>query len=905
MFMRKAVLLSLIVLLFPAHLTAETSVVHTGPDGIEFKNNRVSIIISGSAELVAIKEVASNDDIAAHDHAKIASAITKKGQTIYANKAALVGNTLYLTIGGVSTEIEVHAYDDYFTFEVKGTPSSDIETLTFLDFRLKYNFSAPNPLLGAGVALSLQTDPVFFPSGESKEIAGRCTAHIGMQGAKLAVIVCRKDDLRNILKKVYSSLPTLSVPFTKSGGAFSKDSALNEKDCLLIGDSNPSNVPQWLEFYSKLGVGQFDFLPGNKTFIQGDFTFPVTGSASEFKRLVANPLYERGIFSSLHTYSFYISYASKEILGNPHWQQQLEQRESFSLSKSLTESSGEIEVKGNRTALKDNAEYWAVHSPYLLIDNEIIKYSIGKNGFTSCIRGQCGTKASSHSAGSKVIVLGGNYSHFAPKPGSELFYEIARRTARTYNDGGFKGIYFDALDGLYVHLKYAGLEDYRWYYGASFVNEVLKNCNELPQVEYSTLYPSIWPARGRGGAWDTPNRGYKNFIDDHIRTNKLLIDRHYVTTLGWYDFYPYKGGQEGSFSTKYMFFDDVDYLGAKSIAYDQTMTYNSLKETDVNSIPAMRRNLDAFYQYNKLRVDGYFSESVKTVLRSGKYEYKLARKGGRWGFYEAVYCRSKLRDINESILVGVNPFKRQKPFIRIENLYSSDNRSSRTLLSFNESVDVRNQRCELSFTSPIDLSKHKALRIQLKGNGLESHDALCIRLCSSATSGYADYTVRTNFEGWRTVYLTDLDNAENPDLKFVGMDDELYRVHRYDVNYSKITTIQVFRSGECNGVKVKKVEAVPLSPNPLTNPTVHHDNTSITFIDTLNSGEYIEYKVGNKTAQIYDGIGNARTVSVERNGRFRIPSGEFELTVSGVPGLIDAPSEVTLTIGLYGGFIRN
>ena len=115
-------------------------------------------------------------------------------------------------------------------------------------------------------------------------------------------------------------------------------------------------------------------------------------------------------------------------------------------------------------------------------------------GRLTCLRGQCGTLAVEHKAGTTIRIIGGYYSHIAPQPGSELFYEIARRTAKAYNDGDFGGLFFDALDGLSVHLKYAGLEDYLWYYGASFVNEVLKYCKKTPIVEYSTLYPSLWAA---------------------------------------------------------------------------------------------------------------------------------------------------------------------------------------------------------------------------------------------------------------------------------------------------------------------------------------------------------------------------------------------------------------------------
>ena len=897
-------ILSMICMFISLLIYAGNPVVRNVKEGIEMRNDIASIIISEDAELFSCVEIATGDDIAAHDHTKIASITTKNGGIIQANKAVLEGDILRLFFGTIKVDLTIQAYSDYFTLEIQNDYSSSLESITFIDLKLKYNFSDSNPFLATGVAMSLETDPVFYSSGESREVSGRCTAHTGMKGAKLAVVACRKEKSRSILKKVYETVEPYSIPISKAGGPFALDNAVNKGDCIIVGELDSKRVGEYVDFCSRWGISQIDFHVG-KTFIQGDFSFPTTGSAAAFKTQIADPLKKAGIVSLLHTYSFYISYAATDILSNPKWQQQLESRESFTLNKGISASTSEIEVRGDRTRMKNDSDFWSSHSPYLLIDNELIKYSIGRNGFVSCQRGQCGTKASQHAAGAKVKIIGGYYSHIAPQPGSELFYEIAHRTADAYNEGGFSGFYFDALDGLLHHLKIAGLEEYRWYYGASFVNEVLKYCEGAPLVEYSTLYPTLWSARGRGGAWDTPNRGYRNFIDDHIKANKSLLSRQYVTTLGWFNFFPQNNSQKGSFSTKYLFFDDVDYLGYKAVAYDQTIVYNQLKIEDVDAIPALRRNLENYARYNNLRTSNYFSDKVKSILRQGDFEYRLVKKNGRWGFKEAVYLREKIHDISNTVLSGDNPFKRQKPFIRIENLYSSDSRSPITLSRYNERASLIGQLTKKVFSIPLDLSNHKAIKITLKGNGIDSQDALCIRLMSSSSSGYSDYIVRTNFDGWREIVLSDLDNAEYPKLKFKDMEDNLYQMHRMDMDYSHVTSMQVFVAGECRDIKIRSIEAVPLVSNTLTTPQITIGTASLTFMDTIQSGEYLEYQVGDKAALVYDGIGNSRVVTVSRSGRVRVPIGEFTASGTGTPELTNAPSEVTLTIGLYGQFIKN
>ena len=94
-------------------------------------------------------------------------------------------------------------------------------------------------------------------------------------------------------------------------------------------------------------------------------------------------------------------------------------------------------------------------------------------------------------------------------------------------------------------------------------------------------------------------------------------------------------------------------------------------------------------------------------------------------------------------------------------------------------------------------------------------------------------------------------------------------------------------------------------PNALTNPTIMLNKAMVTFEGTLQSGEYLEYNAGENNAIIYDSIGNARIVNAYRKGKFMVPKGAFNATVSGIPEHDNMPAEVSLTFGLYGAFIHN
>lgn len=906
--MLRNVIVHLGCLLSSIPLVAGNVIFQNTQEGIELRNDYVSIVISENAELISCIDLKSGDDIAIHNHNKIASLVTMDGKTMTASRAEAMGNILQLTIGDNKIYLEVVSFNHYFTVEVKNESLSNVKSLTFLDLRFQYDFLKPNVFLATGVAMSLQTNQYFYPSGEAKAVYGSCSSQTGIKGAKLAIIACGKARLRYVMQEVYNSLPKGALPISSSGGPFALDNELVKMDCLSTKEANPETLQSYIDVFSKIGVKQFDFLLGGDTFIQGQFTFPKFGTAGEFKRQISDPLIKSGIVPTMHSFSFYIDYGAKEILSDPYWQEQLEFQSSFLLSKALSVEGTELiylDRKEEFIELCNDAERKRFCSPYMLIENEIVKFSLENDRHIIIQRGQCGTKAANHKSGSRARVIGGYYSCIAPQPDSELFYEVARRTAKAYNEAGFRGIYFDAFDGLQYHLEHIGLGEYLWYYGASFINEFVKHCEVSPMVEYSWLYPSIWSARGRGGAWDIPYRGYKEFVRRHSLSNQQLLDRMYVPTLGWFNMYPNQDREPWDYSTKYVFEDDVDYIGTLSIAYNQTMVYNHIKASDLDRLPAMRRNVERYALYSKLRNESYFPERVLNIIKKSEYEYRLEKRGSKWGFREAKYYRTKLNDISKNQLNGVNPFKKQIPFIRLENLYSSTCKTTISLISFDESKDFIGQNCCKTMPKAIDLRHNLGLRVSVKGNGKESSDAICIRLLSTNNSGVADFVIRTNFDGWRKIVLPSIDNGENPELSFDGMDTNIHKVHRFDVDFSKINTIQIYKSGNCKGVKIKEIEAVPLMQNPIENPTIKIANGTITFLDTIKSGEYVEYNLGDKRATVFDHIGNRRDVVVVKKGKLKVANGPFSASVSGETGLSGAPAEVVLTFGFYGSFIHN
>lgn len=56
--------------------------------------------------------------------------------------------------------------------------------------------------------------------------------------------------------------------------------------------------------------------------------------------------------------------------------------------------------------------------------------------------------------------------------------------------------------------------------------------------------------------------------------------------------------------------------------------------------------------------------------------------------------------------------------------------------------------------------------------------------------------VRTNSDGWKDIVLSDSDNADIPDLQFKGMEDQDIQMHRTTADFIKISSLQVYLSGD-------------------------------------------------------------------------------------------------------------
>ena len=777
---------------------------------------------------------------------------------------------------------------DYVSFEVLDELPEGYYSMTFVETPLILDMNDPDSFCAVGYAMNAKFKPHFYPSPIEQAIRGEVFAELGCRGAKLAVLTSRIGVLREAMKRVNHDIDPRQMTLNIMGGSYAADWEENYGTYTIISDvADPSDMSKMCERFRKYGVRQIDFHQGT-AFIQGDFHFledKYRGSAAEFRKKVTEPLAREGFSSGLHTYAHYISKNCLKYTTDPWAQKQLFTTETMTLAADMDEYMTFLPTVEDSSEVSLITAFRVKNSLYLLVDEEIMKYSaVAKEGLT-VERGVCGTRIAPHAKGAKIGHLGMMFRYFMPQLGSELFYEIARNTARTFNEGGFRMIYLDALDGLSMFEPKLG-----WYYTAQFVLEILRYTERPPLLEYSTLYPLLWYARSRIGAWDNATNGYKKFINEHIRFNTESPHAYALPyQLGWYCLYPlmrYTDAFPGS-QVKRMYRDDVDMLGVRALGYNHGMSYNPLTEESLTGCPAFARNVKRFAEYEKLRVQKYFSEDALARLRKLDEEFTLVHENGSYALAPASYTHVKVYtdDLYRRTLHGENPYQSQTPMLRIEILYTQ---------AKGESIPLPIASCT-EFDPMLDISKTPVLRIRARGNN--STDAMLIKFENPFhKDGHTLYfEVPFDYEGEREFLLAENDNGEFPTEKYEGYERRVCSESLGVVQFQYISGMHIFKHGTCEGAELLSIEAVPCRAASVTDPSVTYAGKTLKFCCTLTGGDALEYRDGQ--AVVSDWRGNLRKVAVEGEA-FLLPEGAYTVLYSDASHEKDA--RVKLTVGITG-----
>lgn len=823
----------------------------------------------------------------------VPSALTLKGDVI----------TVDTPIG--SFDVRCEEKDSYFTFELISSLSEASYKALLAHARYNYDYKDKSNTGAVGIAITYWADPSFYPDAKSLETKAEVTRTLRDKGAKYALIIAPINEQKDIIKEVSLTIDKNTGIVSKIGGAWGRDSRLNFGNYSLQYSTERNYIKNNVDTFKEMSIDQLDFHQGNGTFRQGDFHHYHYENHAEFKKYVSDVLEENGMSAGLHTYSFYLAYNCSPYLSNPKWQKQLGCIGEYTVAEDIGEDDKFIKIEEPTSAIYANRGFNARNSPFILVGEEIMYFVITENGLQIDARGCVGTKKVAHKKGEKIRHIDGKYAGLAPIPGSELYLEIAKETAKAYNEGGFKMIYLDALDGVRAHVG----KGEQWYYYAMFVCEILKYCNSDPLIEFSDFTPSLWGARGRIGAYDFPTRNYKYFNKFHSNDNEKYIDRYSAPTLGWYDFYPQQGDYPGNFACKYQHTDDIDFMGTLAVAYDYSSVSNGIGKGALTRYKALRRNMSLYKKYDDLRKAEYFSSDIREKLANGKFEYQLKEKRGkRYVFVEKSYQPKRLFDLSDperNTAEFKNPFGPQMPSVRIEASLSTAGQNPQVLLPLDENKELTSQNLKCMFGTEINIKDRLALKVRVCGNGKKGGAvAISFHSWSVSDPGRIMYYIDTDFKGWREFVLVEAHNGERLDLPLhqpvVKETTIFWQVHRAAHNADRLKGIEIETVGDMTGVKMSSITVYEHTYEILKNPTVKIGEGSLMFECELMSSDFIEFDGEN--AKVVDRFGNEKPIWFKAEN-FKAPRGKFKASLE-ARALNRTTPQAKFTLGFTGKEVK-
>ncbi len=534
-----------------------------------------------------------------------------------------------------------------------------------------------------------------------------------------------------------------------------------------------------------------------------------------------------------------------------------------------------------------------------------------------------------------------------PQGDSDLFTEVAQKTADLYNACGFDMLYLDALDGVGI---LAGGEN-GWHYSAKFACEVARRLDRPAVMEMSTFSHHLWTLRSRMEAWDCPARGVKDYADLHVLRNLRWKSAFLPTHLGWWATFEWKGVQP-----ERSFLDDLEYVCAKALATDSSLSYvvgftpDELARGNAQRLAAIAK------RYENLRSADTVPDSIKAQLAVPGTNFTLDADGdGHWQFRPANYSKHRIEGANgPEPLVIDNPYGAQPLKLRIEALLDTkpcDSPDSTVLADLGNSgefgvaqtrqgvtatlerapedsdkehlgavlvarnTEVESNRAWASFKkdfpTPIDL-KEKGLGLWVQGDGQGEVLNVQVRSPQHLGGGLADHYIRVDFTGWRPIALVEPESedlaryewahtrrrddwARNPS-EISAIAFPMYHVW---VDYGQIASLTLglnnLPAGKSVRVGIGTIKAVPLCKKKLVNPTVTLGDNTLTFPVELDSGSCLEF-LGQDNCRVYDARGECIGVVVPTGRMPVLEHGKHSCTF----GQAGEPVRARITVITYG-----
>ena len=795
---------------------------------------------------------------------------------VTSDKVTKNGNILTFSFPGtpVTAKLRVKEEKSFLVFDIDEISGGDYYALQFAHVPLTIDYQKDD-FAACAMSRHMNTRTLDFP-GKSNLLGGQCFSALGVNGAGVFLLGMPETMMRETMKQVVDSYAPGEMPVSRAGGPYAMDDPRNYGSYIITSEPiTEDQVDEWVAHLSRFGINQVYFHQGTP-FSQGDFQFNKTAypnGVSDFRKM-SEAFRRHGFVTGLLTYAQFLPANSSYLTPVPH--RGLDALRTFTLAADLNTVEQAIPVVESTMEVSDVTGYLIRNSKVLRIDDELIIFGKPSHetpyGFTSCERGAYGTKVSAHSKGAQVQQLTQFFNYFVASKDSELYLELARESARAYNEGGFDMLYLDAFDATWAIVDDPELT---WYYEALFVNEILKYTATPPSLEASGLSSNLWYSISRNGTWDSSVRGHKRFFDMHIESNLYSSDRLYLPgQIGWTALCPSRGDNVEHYQYHILFPEDAEYYGAKMLAYNYSPSYLDIQEKRLQ--PLTIRTGAILKNYDVLRRDGYFPDETLQRLRDPDAHFLLHKSGDDWRLIAANYAHVLLRpDVRE--FSYRNPYQEQTPMIRIEHRHQPapyESSQGIDLLPFDEKQPVQ-QEVVRTFEKHVDLSKHLGIGLWVYGDGGGQRITIHMESPLEMLSGFIDRFIFVDFTGWRYFAMAEADNGLADDTPPCPMHpcDWVYEEFKFPIHFSNISKVSLQIKGNADNLRFRTLRALPLTTTFLVDPALETNGQQIIFRGKIKNGHFMEYLPESGRATVYDAVGNEVSEMQPVTSSFKLAAG--------------------------------
>ena len=781
------------------------------------------------------------------------SVLIKKDKTeSYPVSASLVDNIITVKFDcEVEITLLVKEYSEFITFTLNSTSSEDFHAVKFFNAEVDIDYDNeeknPDALSACLISLTLATH-MQEHAGKNEKLGATAYTHIGIAGNKrspykpaCAVILCKNEDLIRIERDVLEIIPKGELPISKRGGPYAMNAKESARKTYTLHWTviNKENFKEQVEYFRSYGIEQINihnagiYSAGSCDIMKSAYP----GGFEEFKE-ITQMLKAEGFELGFHPYVFFINPNDKYVTPIPH--DDIDVLREFTLKEDIGIDDTEIFTVERLDGVTPFLAYVFLNSQTLRIDDELVKFkAVDESGrFYQVERGVLGTKVSEHKKGAKISQYKEYFFHYLAKAGSDLFYQIARNMAKLYNDIGFDSIYFDAFDGA---AQLDG-EDYAWYHAMDFAREFFAHIDHDPTFDacHNMQYTSTWFIRSRFGAVDREKIAYNDYKESQMHYNKKVARRMGVTEeYGWLELYPESPRSDYYLQLMPQRKENFAFLYGKIMATNGCTTYLEVVPKK-QTIPAVLEYRDVIKEYTDYKNSHELSDASKDYLQGDRAECLIDNGVLKKASFN-VYRFEHPDKVNKI----VNKFDAQKPFIRIENLYSAKDYDSDGI--------VIHDGCVLSHSSDLksvfpetDLSKHLGLGVWVKGDNGGGLVEFTIGLLKGNTPARGTMYIRNDFTGWRYFALVEHQQGDEREIPVEEVDNTTYTtLQKYygyyisTIDYTRIETFYInYRGG--GTVELKPIKAVAHEERTLVNPTLIINGEKIKFNATLKSTDTLE-----------------------------------------------------------------